>query len=192
MTDDPAVVAKNYLKDNSRLSSTLDTKTDAPAEGGDVADGDGKRPKKHGTHRTVNQSVYLGFQEDVKQNTIASVKSVAAGDADVFNGAALLAADDLATSLTTYREAGDDAADLTASVAVSTPRGQVKVIALASSLVPNPSNGERRRVAGRLCIRVRAGGLLEERVSKQVAEQIGALMGDAVDSKPVPVVEEEE
>ena len=75
---------------------------------------------------------------------------------------------------------------------MSTPRGQVKVIALASSLVPNPSNGERRRVAGRLCIRVRAGGLLEERVSKQVAEQIGALMGDAVDSKPVPVVEEEE
>jgi len=130
-----------------------------------------------GDARSVTQSNFLAFGQEVHMLTPDTIKEVSTFKKDIITGAQMVATDDLERLIKAAKKSGDDPKECTASVRISTPEGPITVETRGERTTTNPSTGEKIVHHGVTSVKVRAKTMIDPDAAKATEARISKLLG---------------
>lgn len=128
-----------------------------------------------GDVRSLTQESYFGFMEQ-HQLTPQVLKSVTAAEEQLVTGMITVATHDLSKKIAEAKKNGDDPTELSSSVRISRPSGQLATDVIAQRTTTNPRTGEKLTQNGVVTVKARTKGMIDGEAAKKTAETIGKLL----------------
>lgn len=122
--------------------------------------------------RVMTQNSYLDFMESQHHITPDTVKAMTVAERTLVSGAIGVGTADLIDAINKAKAAGEDPTEVSSSVRISRPNGQLKVDIDAETNPSNPKTGERYTKHGSVSVSARQKTLIDPDVAHHTQEII--------------------
>ena len=129
--------------------------------------------------RVMTQTGYLDYMESQHHISPDTVKAMTTAERALISGAISVGTEDLITAINKAKEAGEDPTEVSSSVRISRPNGQLKVDIDAETNPSNPKTGERYTKHGTVSVSARQKTLIDPDVAHQTQERIAKVLANS-------------